>query len=461
MANKRQKNKPQNAANKSNLPKVPKVSSWANPGTAKFIKKVSIVSIAAQVLLYLYSQYLGGYKILTYMFFSAGKFDDLRNGVIQNKYFFDPELLKIKGFASVASPPMVLIWRVYQFFVNSEAKLLISIVATYAVLVLLFWLITKNAYATIVLATLHPILFTFARGNPDMWVLILICIAGMGFIRGRNWLVAIAFGLMSALKFPYLLFGIIFLMKKDFKNLALQIAVTATAFLLPLNARPWGTLEQIRVFNGIVAKYYQGYVVADGGLLFNISLFGFEKPLLYLFKGKGMDSIAKAHDVAITALELQVVSLIALLLMLLAIPIFYQLKNEVIIRNVTKASADTELYLVFFLFLAVVECLYPQVAAEYRLAQLVVIIALLFKVKSGFLENRWYLVTLGLICLPKHFMVLGFPAGVANITTISSLITPLLLVLLAFQIQIYLSKNAFYSPFLKLLRIKPKTHTYI
>ena len=116
-------------------------------------------------------------------------------------------------------------------------------------------------------------------------------------------------------------------------------------------------------------------------------------------------------------------------------------------------AKELELYLVFFLFLAVIECLYPQVAAEYRLAQLVVIIALLFKVKSGFLENRWNLVVLTLTLLPKHFMVISFPSGVANVITVSSLLTPILLIVLTFQIQIYLSKGSFYSPFIRFLNL--------
>lgn len=445
MAKKKQKGK------SKALTKLPVIQSWSNSNTQKLLKQVGLLSILAQVLFYLYSQFIGGYPIIKYMFLSAGRFDDLRNGLIQNQYFFDPQLLKIEGFASVASPPMISIWQFYGVFVKSESMLVASLIVTFLVLALLIWLITKNVYATILLATLHPILFTFARGNPDMWVLILIGIAGIGFIGGKNWLVAIAFGLMSALKFPYLLFGVIFLMKKDFRSFALQIVVTATAFLLPLNARPWGTFEQIKVFNGIVAKYYDGYVLGDSGLLFNISLFGFEKPFLYLLHGKGMDSISKAHDVAVTALTLQLVSLIILLIAFLAIPVFHQFKSRDLASKPLDKSTENDMYMVFFLFLAVIECLYPQVAAEYRLAQLVVIIALLFKVKSGFLEDRWNLVILTLILLPKHFMVISFPSGVANIVTVSSLITPVLLVLLAIRIQGYLSKGSFYSPFIKFL----------
>lgn len=453
MAKKRQISKPHNVAKNSNLPKVSKANSWSNPKTQKLIKQVSLLSVLAQILFYLYSEFLGGYPIIKYMFLSEGRFDDLKNGILQNQYFFAPQLLDIKGFASVASPPMISLWQFYGVFVKSEAAAIISIIVTFLVLVLIIWLITKNVYATVLLATLHPILFTFARGNPDMWVLILLGIAGVGFIRDKNWLVAIAFGFMSALKFPYLLFGVIFLMKKDFKNLALQIAVTAAAFLLPLNARPWGAIEQIRVFNGIVAKYYDGYVVGDGGMLFNISFFGLEKPLLYLIHGSNLNSISKSHDVAITALTLQLILLIVLSVILLAIPIYYELKKKDLISKSLERAKELELYLVFFLFLAVIECLYPQVAAEYRLAQLVVIIALLFKVKSGFLENRWNLVVLTLTLLPKHFMVISFPSGVANVITVSSLLTPILLIVLTFQIQIYLSKGSFYSPFIRFLNL--------
>jgi hypothetical protein len=104
------------------------------------------------------------------------------------------------------------------------------------------------------------------------------------------------------------------------------------------------------------------------------------------------------------------------------------------------------------------ECLFPQIAAEYRLAQLVVIVALLFSVKSRFLENRFNLIVLVLVFLPKHFLVISFPAGVANIVTISSLISPVLLTILAFRIQKYLSNNGFYSPLLNRIKV-PKNRT--
>jgi len=87
-----------------------------------------------------------------------------------------------------------------------------------------------------------------------------------------------------------------------------------------------------------------------------------------------------------------------------------------------------------------------------------VIVALLYSVKSKFLEDRLNLIVLTLIFLPKHFLVISFPAGVANIVTISSLISPVLLIAIAFRIQIYLSNNGFYSKLLtssRVLKIRP------
>jgi len=431
---------------------------WSNPNTKKLFKQIGIFSIAAQVFFYLLSQLGAGYQLFNYMFLSTGRFDDLRNGIVQNKYFFSPELLDIKGFASVASPPMIFMWRIYEFFVKTESALLVSLIFTFLVLVLVIWLATRDVYATIFLSTMHPILFAFARANPDMWVLIATCVAGIALIRGKNWVVAVMFGLMSALKFPFLLFGLIFLFRKDFKNLALQGVITIVAFFIPLFAKPWGLMEQINVFNTIVARYYQDYVIGDAGMMFNVSLFGLEKPLLYLLQGDKLVTASQAQDVAIAALTLQLVSLILISILLLAIPIYHHKRSNKVLSDQLSSSQETDLYLVFFLFLALLECLFPQIAAEYRLAQLVVIVALLFSVKSRFLENRFNLIILVLVFLPKHFLVISFPAGVANIVTISSLISPVLLVILAFRIQKYLSSNGFYSPLLNRIKI-PKDRT--
>jgi hypothetical protein len=302
------------------------------------------------------------------------------------------------------------------------------------------------------------VVFAFARGNPDMWILIATCIAGISLIRGKNWVVAVMFGLMSALKFPFLLFGLMFIMRRDFKNLALQVVVTIAAFLLPLTTKPWSIPDQINVFNVIVARYYQGYVIGDAGMLFNVSLFGLEKPLMYLLQGNNLLTASQARDVAIAALTVQIVSLILLLVLLLAVPVYQRVKTSKTSDKQLNSSSETDLYLVFFLFLALLQCLFPQIAAEYRLAQLVIIVALLYSVKSRFLEDRLNLILLTLIFLPKHFLVITFPVGVGNIVTISSLISPVLLTVLAFRIQKYLSSNGFYSPLLNRIKV-PRDRT--
>jgi hypothetical protein len=220
--------------------------------------------------------------------------------------------------------------------------------------------------------------------------------------------------------------------------------------------KPWGILDQINVFNVILARYYQSYVIGDAGMLFNVSLFGLEKPLMYLLQGNSLLTADQARDVAIAALTVQIVSVILLSILLLAISIYQRIKSSNSSINQTSSSSETDLYLVFFLFLGLVQCLFPQIAAEYRLAQLVVIVALLYSVKSRFLEDRLNLILLTLIFLPKHFLVISFPAGVANIATISSLISPVLLIFMAFRIQMYLSKNEFYSKLLDASRVLKK-----
>ena len=431
---------------------------WSNPNTKKLFKQIGIFSIAAQVFFYLLSQLGTGYQLFSYMFLGAGRFDDLRNGIFEHRYYFSPQLLDIPGFASVASPPMVFVWQLYGYFVKSEFALWASLILTYLILVFVIWKATRNVYATIFFSTAHPVVFAFVRGNPDMWVLIATCIAGISLIRGKNWVVAVMFGLMGALKFPFLLFGLMFIMRRDFKNLALQVVVTIAAFLIPLTAKPWSIPDQINVFNVIVARYYQGYVIGDAGMLFNVSLFGLEKPLMYLLQGNSLLTASQARDVAIAALTVQIVSVVLLSILLLGVPVYQRIKSRNTSNNQISSSSETDLYLVFFLFLALLQCLFPQVAAEYRLAQLVVIVALLFSVKSRFLENRFNLIVLVLVFLPKHFLVISFPAGVANIVTISSLISPVLLTILAFRIQKYLSSNGFYSPLLNRIKV-PKDRT--
>ena len=139
------------------------VKNWSNPHTKKLFKQIGIFSIASQVLLYLFSQFGGGYQLFSYMFLGAGRFDDLRNGIFEHKYYFSPQLLDIPGFASVASPPMVFVWQMYGYFVKSEYALWVSLILTYLLLVFAIWKATRNVYATIFFSTAHPVVFAFVR----------------------------------------------------------------------------------------------------------------------------------------------------------------------------------------------------------------------------------------------------------------------------------------------------------
>ena len=103
---------------------------WSNPHTKKLFKQIGIFSIVSQALLYLFSQYGAGYQIYNFMFFGTGRFDDLRGGIVQNKFFFSPQLLDNEGFVGVASPPMIFMWRIYEIFVKTESALIISLILT-------------------------------------------------------------------------------------------------------------------------------------------------------------------------------------------------------------------------------------------------------------------------------------------------------------------------------------------
>lgn len=423
-------------------------SSWKSPATDRFLLKVASVSLIIQLLFYSVSHFIGGNKIFDFMFIGNAKFDDLKVGIALNEYYFAPQLLEIKGFSSVASPPMIFMWDIYELFVKTDSAALLSILVTYLILVVSIWTLTRNYVVTFFLITMHPILFVFARGNPDMWVIILTCIAGFFIIRWKSIPLAIIFGLMGALKFPYILFGLIFLLRKDMKSLLIQALTTTLVFLLPLNNRPWGTFTQLKVFNGIVPNYFQDYVIGDGGSLYNVSLFGLEKSLAYLLVGTKLNSFEYASQLARKVVTVNLLSIAVLTLVLLLIPLFSHMRarNSFIERNQIP-PAKQDLNLVFFFLLVTIECVYPQISAEYRLAQMVILVALLYKVRSQFLEVRINVILLVAIFLPKHFFQIIF-SGIGTTVTLSSFLTPILIITLMIRAQMFLARHSFYTDFL-------------
>jgi hypothetical protein len=423
--------------------------SWKNQLTDKFLLKVGCITLIFQLILYFVSYFVGGNKIFDFMFIRDAKFDDLANGIVQNDYFFSPQLLEIKGFSQVASPPMIFMWDIYRLFVKTDSALLLSLLMTYFILIVLFWFLTRNYLVTFFLMTLHPILFVFARGNPDMWVIILTCIAGFFMFRWKPIPLAIVFGLMGALKFPYLIFGLIFLLRKDMKSLLIQALTTVFVFLLPLNNRPWGTFEQIRVFNGIVANYFQDYVIGDGGTLYNVSLFGLEKSVAYLLMITKLDSVEYASQLSNKVVVVHLFSIVILTLILVLIPfISYLSSHSLVVKQNQVSPLKQDLNLVFFFLLVMVVCMYPQISAEYRLAQMVISVGLLYRARSQFLEFRSNIILLMASFLPKHFFQINY-SEIGVVVTLSSFVTPILIIVLMIRAQLYLTRNSFYSDFLR------------
>lgn len=228
----------------------------------------------------------------------------------------------------------------------------------------------------------YPFLISYDRGNLEMLVTVLLAGFAYAVQTNRMTLAASLVGAMAAIKGYPIIFGAVFLVRKDWRALGVCLAVAAALTFLGSAFYDFNLPHTIDLLRHNLTYYNDNYVIGDAGLGWGSSLFGPVKLLAVDVFGGDVDTIRTIVPIyeAIT-----VVMLLGLVYALWRVPM--RLWEQV-----------TLLTLAFDLL--------PTVSGGYKLLHLVVPLGLFLREGSDDPRRWWFAGGFGLLMIPKAYVML-------------------------------------------------------
>ena len=263
----------------------------------------------------------------------------------------------------------------------------------------------------------YPMFFAFFRGNYEFLSFSLLLLA-MVFLWSETRAESRSFFffvLSVFIKPTTILFGALYLrpffLNAKFRRESLLFGVLALFVVIVLSSLSGeGLLTNISDFSLMMDKYKLNYAIGDGGTLFNNSLWGLFKSLIYL----NFDDYDQANKLIVGSFDIFQVIFALLVCMSFLLVAFsgFSLRSVIVL---TCASI-----------------LLAPVAADYRLVAFILPLMIIlnpefrpFNLKNN--EGSFYLVLMSLIILPKH-MVQLVATDHGIVFTSQSLINPILII---------------------------------
>jgi len=230
----------------------------------------------------------------------------------------------------------------------------------------------------------YPILITLDRGNIEGIIFVFLACAAWLYLSGRGKWAAACIGLAASIKGFPILFLVLFVRDRRWKELMIGVVVPICLTLLALLFLEGGVFENITLLRETLGRFGDFLLVGINGITHSVSLFGMWYTLWLLIHQSFMD-VASLRP--ILANYLVVAGIIGLATM--AYVFFSRL----------------EFWKKWFILVAAVQLL-PFPSYDYKLIHTLVPMFLL--IRSG-KETRWtgaYLALLCLIVVPKGFWIL-------------------------------------------------------
>jgi hypothetical protein len=384
-----------------------------------------------------------GYNVFGYLFLGEDTFSDFLLSTLFAPVYYDPILgdEANSNFSQPIGPPLIhyyLLMRkifpsldVYsqELMPLGTAALVLCILL--AVLLALLYTITKNLKISSLLIFSHPILFVFGRGNPDIALCILLSIFVFLQIHNLHGWSAFLLSLMISIKLPLIILVGLFISQKRWKSIVQTCLGTGIFFVGSLFVRPFDLKEQLETFEVVTGRYFRDYVVGDGGTLFNNSLFGLIKSFIYITNFSGFTS--NAELIQVNTIVANIYPLIAIFFLVAVCTYLIGTRKVFTNQKVFSSESLLEFDWSEILFLLIIlYILLPQISAEYRLSFLVPSLAALYSHRSRLLYNKNFLILVGALMTPKHFLIIADTREIFGSFTIGSIINPILLILLFF-----------------------------
>jgi hypothetical protein len=389
-----------------------------------------------------------GFPIANYMFNQVGVLDDLENGILLSKAFYNPLLLTLPDFVWIVSPFMNLINylansilitanlfecpRLYVMaycspstyltvggkpFLINDVGVLIWFLGSLIIFSWLIYRITNNRIHTFLLSTSYPFIYALSRGNPDVLASIIVASLILSILNKRVKLSFFLVGVITAIKIPFgiLFVPLIFAFPK-LRNLLIFISTTSLGYLVPLIVMHTNgsIFTQLRVFSTLLERYNNEYAYNGAGLMHSTSILSFIKvAFLYISHFIGLSNNLKTYIFIIFFISAFFISIYTL------IRIWPVLMNLRINKN-------PDLLINCALVSMVLVIILPGVSQDYRLALLIPFLAYLFRKSEEF---NLIFAFICILLMSKNFLQITFPSNTWG-TTVGALINPIVLLLL-------------------------------
>jgi len=332
------------------------------------------------------------------------RFSDFTMAIFYNPIFFDPELLTREPPFDYAMTPALAVfyrlidpanWLITLIFLN-----ILSIVAFTSVI---RKLVTVDKLYLLLLINCFPIFFCVMRGGADLWLLVITSKILLELQNKNKYSPGLLLGLLMAFKPHFAVFGLVFLLRRDFRAIVLTFVSFITCFIGSLLILGKHSLaQQIYVIAGLSKNYQNSYAVGDGGLMWDNGFVGLQKIFYYtLFQPSNQEAINFGQ----VAIIIQ-----ALIAVLLLVPLLYLVAKKKI--DLVESWLLSTLMLIFA----------SPVSASYRLVFFIPLLVIYFYTMRSKLITYMLL----LLMLPKCIIWVKTSNGHEFVG--DSLINPLILV---------------------------------
>jgi len=341
------------------------------------------------------------------------KFSDFTLAIYYSPIFFDPRLINTQPpFDYAMTPPLAALFRLIDLEDWMAYLVSLNLISLICFIYVLNKMIKLDKYIFIVILNSFPIVFCILRGSADLWLLTLMTFTFYLYNVGKSFQSAILLGLLIACKPHFAAFGLIYLVKRDWRNICVLAASTISFFLAPLFwLNSHGIFDQLKVLARISANYQRTYSIGDGGLMWDNGIIGLLKVVFYSL---AQPNNLQALDFGLFATRIQPV--IAIILVIL------------VVKKYVKFTPSVE---ELWLASSILFILMSPVSASYRLVFFVP--ALIFYLYKS--TDRFILISLTFLLLPKSFIWVKTSNGHEFVG--DSLINPMILIVLCLYLFIF------------------------
>lgn len=257
----------------------------------------------------------------------------------------------------------------------------------------------------ILTALSYPVLSVLDRGNFDMILFIFFAAFIFLFKKEKYLLSAVVLAVMNAIKPFTLIFLVLFLFKKRFKELFFNIIITTLLVIGGFMLLHGNFFDQVSTLILNLASFQQKYIysLTYWGMGNTSSLFSCLKILFCIFP---------SNPIISTALLAKIYTYLSLFATI--ITILFASREKVFWKQISLLT----LYML----------LIPQIIFDYKLIFLFIPIYLFINAKEKSRFDLTYIILFGLLLIPKHYFIIDLLDHM-NKLTLSAIINPLIMII--------------------------------